>query len=106
MGAGDYLTKPFALDDLAAVLDQSSRRLHFDMESRRLRERLGTAVGMGSLIGMSPEMEKVYRILAKVAFSTHPVLILGESGTGKELVARSIHTSGPNASKPFIPVDC
>ncbi len=106
MGAGDYLTKPFALDDLAAVLDQSSRRLHFDLESRRLRERLGTAVGMGSLIGMSPEMEKVYRILAKVAFSTHPVLILGESGTGKELVARSIHTSGPNASKPFIPVDC
>jgi DNA-binding NtrC family response regulator len=106
MGAGDYLTKPFALDDLAAVLDQSSRRLHFDMESRRLRERLRTAVGMGSLIGMSPEMEKVYRILAKVAFSTHPVLILGESGTGKELVARSIHTSGPNASKPFIPVDC
>jgi DNA-binding NtrC family response regulator len=58
------------------------------------------------LVGRSPEMEKLYRILSKVAYSTHPVLILGESGTGKELVARSIHFNGPNAAKPFVPVDC
>jgi two-component system response regulator HydG len=51
-------------------------------------------------------MEKLYRILSKVTFSTHPVLILGESGTGKEMVARSIHFHGPNAAKPFVPVDC
>jgi two-component system response regulator HydG len=51
-------------------------------------------------------MEKLYRILSKVAFSTHPVLILGESGTGKEVVARSIHFSGANAAKPFVQVDC
>jgi two-component system response regulator HydG len=106
IGAGDYLTKPFALEELTTVLDRSSRRLHFDMQSRRLRERLRTQKGMGNLIGNSPEMEKVYRILSKVAFSTHPVLILGESGTGKELVARSIHSNGPNAAKPFVPVDC
>ncbi len=106
IGAGDYLTKPFALEELTAVLDRASRRLHFDMESRGLRERLRTQTGMDTLIGRSPEMEKVYRILSKVAYSTHPVLILGESGTGKELVARSIHDNGPNASKPFIPVDC
>jgi two-component system response regulator HydG len=106
IGAGDYLTKPFALEELTAVLSQSSRRLHFDLESRRLRERLRTERGMGDLIGTSPAMEKVYRILSKVAFSTHPVLILGESGTGKELVARSIHANGPNSAKPFIPVDC
>jgi DNA-binding NtrC family response regulator len=105
-GAGDYLTKPFALEELTAVLSESSRRLHFDLESRRLRERLRTERGMGDMIGTSPGMEKVYRILSKVVFSTHPVLILGESGTGKELVARSIHTSGPGAAKPFVPVDC
>jgi len=58
------------------------------------------------MIGRSAEMEKIYRILSKVALSTHPVLILGESGTGKELVARTIHAYGPNASKPFLPVDC
>jgi two-component system response regulator HydG len=58
------------------------------------------------MVGRSPEMDKLYRILSKVAQSSHPVLILGESGTGKELVARSIHANGPNASKPFLPVDC
>jgi len=106
IGAGDYVTKPFALEELTAVLEQSSRRLLFDVESRKLRERLRTQQGAGNLIGTSPAMDKVYRILSKVAFSTHPVLILGESGTGKELVARSIHNNGPNAAKPFIPVDC
>jgi len=106
IGACDYLTKPFALEQLTTVLDQSSHKLYFDLESRRLRERLRTQRGMGSLIGTSPAMEKVYRILSKVAFSTHPVLILGESGTGKELVARAIHMNGPHAAKPFIPVDC
>jgi DNA-binding NtrC family response regulator len=106
IGAGDYLTKPFAMEQLTTVLEQSSRRLHIDLESRRLRERLRTPRGMGNLIGTSPGMEKVYRILSKVAFSTHPVLILGESGTGKELVARSIHSNGPNPAKPFVTVDC
>jgi two-component system response regulator HydG len=51
-------------------------------------------------------MEKLYRILSKVAYTSHPLLILGESGTGKELVARTIHSHGPNADKPFITVDC
>ncbi len=106
IGAGDYLTKPFALDELTTVLTQSSQRLHYDLQSRKLRERLRTPRGMGNLIGISPGMEKVYRILSKVAFSNHPVLILGESGTGKELVARAIHFDGPNAAKPFVPVDC
>jgi two-component system response regulator HydG len=106
IGAGDYLTKPFALEQLTAVLGQSSRRLQFDIESRKLRERLRTKRGMGDLIGTSPAMERVYRILTKVATSSHPVLILGESGTGKELVARSIHSSGRHASRPFVTVDC
>ena len=105
-GADNYLTKPFTMEGLTDVLEEASRRLHFDLESRQLRDRMRTPRGMGSLIGTSPGMEKVYRILAKVAFSLHPVLILGESGTGKELVARSIHTGGPNAARPFVPVDC
>ena len=106
IGAGDYLTKPFAMEELTMVLDRAAQRRFFNVESRRLRERLRTQQGLGNLIGRSPEMEKLYRILSKVAHSTHPVLILGESGTGKELVARSIHFNGPNANKPFIPVDC
>lgn len=106
IGAGDYLTKPFALEELTTVLERASQQHQIDIESRKLRERLRTQKGQGGLIGQSPEMEKLYRILSKVAFSSHPVLILGESGTGKELVARSIHLNGPNAAKPFVPVDC
>jgi two-component system response regulator HydG len=106
IGAADYLTKPFALEELTAMLTRASQRRHFDLESRLLREKLRTQKGDGHIIGNSPEMEKLYRILSKVAFSTHPVLILGESGTGKEMVARSIHFNGPHARKPFVPVDC
>ena len=77
-----------------------------DCHTCSVPSRLRAQQDMGGLIGSSPEMEKVYRILSKVAHSTHSVLILGESGTGKEMVARSIHNNGPNAAKPFVPVDC
>jgi DNA-binding NtrC family response regulator len=105
-GASDYLTKPFAMDELSTVLDRASASLTTDTATRQLRERLRLSQGLGSMIGRSAEMEKLYRILSKVALSSHPVLILGESGTGKELVARTIHAYGPNAQKPFLPVDC
>ena len=105
-GATDYLTKPFAMDDLATVLERAMERCHVDGASRRLRESLRSAQGLGNMIGRSPEMDKLYRILAKVAQSSHPVLILGESGVGKELVARAIHSHGPHADRPFVPVDC
>jgi len=106
MGAEDYLTKPFALDDLVTTLKRCALQTHLDTEKRMLRERLRSQRGSGPLIGHSPVMEKLYRMLSKVAHSTHPALILGESGTGKELVGRSIHFNGPQAAKPFIPVDC
>jgi DNA-binding NtrC family response regulator len=106
IGAGDYLTKPFTLEELSATLERAAQRRSFDVESRILRDRLRAGTAMGNLVGNSPAMEKLYRILSKVATTTHPVLIAGETGTGKELVARSIHANGPNASKPFVPVDC
>jgi two-component system response regulator HydG len=105
-GAEDYLTKPFSVEDLTRVLERATQKTMFNAESRRLRERLRSQRGGGPLIGQSPEMEKLYRILSKVAHSTHPVLIMGERGTGKELVARWIHFNGMQASKPFVPVDC
>src|SRR6202522_4156030 len=105
-GAADYLTKPFALDELTAVLERAMERRTVDGASRRLRETLRSPQGLGNMIGRSPEMDKLYRILAKVAQSSHPVLILGESGVGKELVARSIHSNGPHADRPFVPIDC
>jgi len=106
IGATDYLTKPFTMEELAAILKRAVEHRTVDAASRALRDRLRTQQGLGNIIGSSPEMEKLYRILSKVAQTTHPVLILGESGTGKELVARCIHANGPHASKPFLPVDC
>jgi DNA-binding NtrC family response regulator len=105
-GAYDYVTKPFSLDELKLLLDRVASHLKLKSENRVLREKIKSNQGFGSIVGRSPEMEKLYRIVAKAAHSTHPVLILGESGTGKELVARSIHFSGPYRDKPFIPVDC
>jgi two-component system response regulator HydG len=105
-GASDYLVKPFSAEELGAVLRRQAERMTVDVASRSLRERLRAGQGMGDILGESPEMEKLFRILARVAQSTHPVLILGESGTGKELVARAIHAHGQGAGKPFVPVDC
>jgi two-component system response regulator HydG len=105
-GAYDYVTKPFSLEELRLLLDRVAGHLRLKTENRMLREKIKSKQGFGSIIGRAPEMEKLYRIIAKAAQSSHPVLILGESGTGKELVARSIHYSGPFRDKPFIPVDC
>ncbi|HZP17063.1 MAG TPA: sigma-54 dependent transcriptional regulator, partial [Terriglobales bacterium] len=105
-GAYDYVTKPFSLDQLKLLLGRISAHLCLKTENRVLREKIKSKQGFGSIIGRAPEMDKLYRIIAKAAHSIHPVLILGESGTGKEMVARAIHHSGPLRDKPFIPVDC
>jgi len=106
LGAFDVIVKPFTLDELHAVTQRVAERVRSTRESRLLEQSLRTRRGFGSIVGNAPEMERLYRIIAKAANSAHPVLILGESGTGKEMVARSIHYSGPHHDKPFIPVDC
>jgi two-component system response regulator HydG len=88
------------------LLERVRGHLHILSENRVLREKLRSKSGFGNIIGTAPEMEKLYRIIAKVAMSSHPVLILGEAGTGKELVARAIHSAGPHRDKPFLLVDC
>jgi DNA-binding NtrC family response regulator len=106
VGAADYVTKPFHISELRAKLNRVIRSLEVDQENRILREQLRTRPGFGGLIGVSPKMQRVYRLIEKVSQHDYPVLILGESGTGKELVARSIHFSGTRQNEPFVPVDC
>jgi DNA-binding NtrC family response regulator len=105
-GAYDYISKPFTFDELRLVLDRVTAHLKLAEENRVLRDAMRSKHGFGPLIGRAPEMERLYRIIAKAANSSHPVLILGESGTGKELVARAIHFGGGYRNRPFIPVDC
>lgn len=106
LGAADYVTKPFRVEELKNRLEHVIRGLELRRENRLLREQVRTKPGFGGMIGMSARMERVYKMIEKVALRDHPVLILGESGTGKELVARSIHFSGPRKDKPFVAVEC
>jgi len=105
-GAFDYVTKPFTMDELKRLLERVTAHLKLKSENRILREKLKSKRGFGNIVGSSPEMERLYRMISKAAQSNHPVLILGESGTGKEMVARAIHNSGSLRDKPIIPVDC
>ncbi|HLW81413.1 MAG TPA: sigma-54 dependent transcriptional regulator [Candidatus Acidoferrales bacterium] len=106
LGAADYVTKPFHIDELRRKLQRLIHEQELDQENRVLREQLRTRPGYKELIGTSPKMQRVYKLIEKVSQHNYPVLILGESGTGKELVARSIHFSGGRKNKPFVPLDC
>src|SRR5215470_273051 len=106
LGAMDYVTKPFRIEELRSRLDRVARAVELQQENRLLREQLRTKPGFGGLIGTSEKMQRVYKLIEKVSQHDYPVLILGESGTGKELVARSVHFLGARKDRPFVPVDC
>ena len=106
LGALDYVTKPFRIEELRSRLERAARAVELQQENRLLREQLRNRPGYGGIIGLSAKMERVYKMIEKVSQHDYPVLLLGESGTGKELVARCIHYSGPRKDRPFAPVDC
>jgi two-component system response regulator HydG len=106
MGAIDYVTKPFRIEELRARLERASKAVELQQENQLLREQLRTRPGFGGLIGLSERMQRVYKTIQKVSQHEYPVLILGESGTGKELVAKSVHYSGARKDRTFVPVDC
>jgi len=106
LGAVDYVTKPFRIEELRSRLERAARAVELQQENQLLREQLRTRPGFGGLIGLSERMQRVYKVIQKVSLHDYPVLILGESGTGKELVAKSVHFSGARKERPFVPVDC
>ena len=101
-GAFDYLPKPFDLDELTASIRAALQKGRAPDSGSAASEGNSSSV---PIIGRAPEMQLVYRTLAKVAPTDLSVLILGESGTGKELVAQAIHASSRRKLKPFVAVN-
>jgi DNA-binding NtrC family response regulator len=106
LGASDYVTKPFHVEEVRTKLERLVHGLELEQENRVLREELRSRPGFGGMVGVATKMQRVYQLIEKVSQHTCPVLVLGESGTGKELVARSIHFASQRRHRPFMPVDC
>jgi two-component system NtrC family response regulator len=104
-GAYDFFIKPVQVEELKIVLSRAFYLYQLEKEHRELKRRLFTGSFEG-MIGASPQMEKVYASIRKVATTDVPVLIVGESGTGKELVARAIHKLSLRREDPFIVINC
>lgn len=106
LGAYDFLTKPAKLDDLARLVKRACETHELEKENEQLKEVIRRQTPSFEMIGESPAMQEVFRLIEKTAASDKPVLIQGESGTGKELVSRAIHRSSPLADKPLVVVNC
>ncbi len=105
-GAYDYLTKPFKIDEIGAVISRALERRALVTENATLKQKVAGKYQLGSLLGRSEPMLRVFELVRKVAATNTSVLITGESGTGKELVARALHTESPRAEMPFVAINC
>jgi len=106
LGAYDYITKPFRIEELKLLLQRMQEKVQLVNENLFLRERVNTEMDLHGIIGSSAKIQDLLRMIARLKDTRTPVLITGESGTGKELVARAIHFRGQYAKQPFVAVDC
>lgn len=105
-GASDYLAKPFTVDQLRLVVEQTLHQKKLLGESLTLRQQLATELGFDKILGTSEAMQKLFTTLQKVVRTNANILIQGETGTGKDLVARTLHAHSFCYEKPFLAVDC
>ena len=106
LGAYDYITKPFKLDEINLIIRRALERKRLRDENLYLRKQLETQHRFDNIVGKSARMAEVFETIRKIADSPSTVMITGESGTGKELVARAIHFNGGRPDKPFVSVNC
>jgi len=108
LGAYDYLTKPYRIAELAALVTQAAEKQQLKIDNQRLRAQLErtTNKDLPEIVAESPQMKEVLRLVQRVAPSDTSVLITGESGTGKELIAQAIHRLSRRTNKTFIDLNC
>jgi two-component system response regulator PilR (NtrC family) len=105
-GAYDYLTKPFKVDEINAVIGRALEKRALVETNLALRDQLAGRARLAQLLGKSRAMQKVFELIGKIHSARTNVLVTGESGTGKELVARALHSEGSRAKKGFVAVNC
>jgi DNA-binding NtrC family response regulator len=106
LGAFDYLTKPCKWAELEVILNRVAERRALSNKASALETRLKAAEGTPTLIGETPSMQAVKRLIDTIAPTDASVMILGETGTGKELIARNLHDKSQRSGQSFIPVNC
>jgi DNA-binding NtrC family response regulator len=104
-GAFDYISKPFAVDDMLEILSRIEEKRDLE-QGATLGQELAAELPETEIIGTSPMMVDIYKKVAKIARVQAPVLVIGESGSGKELVARAIHAHSTRAAQPFVIINC
>jgi DNA-binding NtrC family response regulator len=106
LGAYDYLTKPYRITELAALVTQASEKQQLKIDNQRLRAQIERNKVMPDIVAESPQMKEILRLVQRVARSETSVLITGESGTGKELIAQALHRLSSRANNTFVDLNC
>jgi len=106
LGAYDYITKPFKIDEVRINIANALRSRNLEFENRTLKKELVKEYSFQNLIGNSEPMFRIFDMIKRVSQTPTNILITGESGTGKEMIAKAIHFNGPLKDKPFVPVNC
>ncbi len=106
MGAYDYLTKPFKIDEVRINISNALKSKNLEFENRSLKKELNKEFSFQNIIGNSPAMHHVFDLIKRVSQAPTNILVTGESGTGKEVIAKAIHYNGPLKDRPFVTINC
>lgn len=106
LGAYDYITKPFDVDELRLIINRALSNQALEKEVKYLRKEIDKSFGFSNIIGKGRSMEGIFQLVRQIADSKSTVLIMGESGTGKELISRAIHYNGNRRNFPFVTINC
>lgn len=106
MGAYDYVTKPFKIDEVRMNISNALRSQNLEVENRNLKKELVREYSFQNMVGNSQAMHIIFDLIRRVSQAPTNILVTGESGTGKEVIAKAIHYNGPLKDRPFVTINC